>query len=90
MWSSVRGTAPGRGDIVAQTIALTPADRVERHPARPGSSSCAIARDARLDGRAIEFVATGAIAVALAVGAWVMAQEALANPLARATAALIS
>jgi hypothetical protein len=47
-----------------------------------------VARDARLRGRAIEFLAVGAIAVALSVSVWGMAEHALAAPLARATAAL--
>jgi hypothetical protein len=51
-------------------------------------SSRAVARDARLGGRAFEFVAISAIAVTLAVGVWGLAHEALANPLASAAAAL--
>ena len=44
--------------------------------------------DARLRGRAIEFIGIGAIAVSLALGIWSTAQEALARPMARVEAAL--
>jgi hypothetical protein len=47
-----------------------------------------IARESRGHGRAIEFVAFGAIAVSLAFGLWAMTEAALSGPLARATAAL--
>lgn len=44
--------------------------------------------DARLRGRALEFIGVGAIAVTLALGIWTMAQQALAAPLAKVEAAL--
>lgn len=44
--------------------------------------------DARLRGRAFEFVGVGAIAVVLSFGIWGMAQQAFAAPLARIEAAL--
>ena len=44
--------------------------------------------DARQQGRAMEFVAVGAIAALLAIGAWAFASHALARPLARVEAAL--
>ena len=46
------------------------------------------ADDARLRGRAFEFVGVGAVAVTLALGIWGMAQQALARPLAAVEAAL--
>lgn len=44
--------------------------------------------DARLRGRAIEFIGIGAIAVSLALGVWSGAQEAFAQPMAKVEAAL--
>lgn len=44
--------------------------------------------DARLRGRAIEFVGVGAIAVSLALGIWSTAQEAFAHPMAKVESAL--
>ena len=44
--------------------------------------------DSRLRGRALEFLAIGAVAASLAVGALAMTEHALAEPLARASAAL--
>jgi hypothetical protein len=44
--------------------------------------------DARLRGRAIEFIGLGLIAVSLALGVWASAQEAFARPKAKAEAAL--
>lgn len=44
--------------------------------------------DARLRGRAIEFLGIGAIALVLSLGIWSMAEEAFAAPLARIEAAL--
>jgi hypothetical protein len=44
--------------------------------------------DARVRGRAMEFVAVGMIAASLALGIWSMAETALARPLERVTAAL--
>ena len=44
--------------------------------------------DSRLQGRAMEFVGVGAIALALALGVFEMAQQALARPIAKAEAAL--
>lgn len=44
--------------------------------------------DARLRGRALEFIGVGAIAVILALGIWTMAEQALAVPLAKVEAAL--
>jgi hypothetical protein len=47
-----------------------------------------MAVDPRLRGRAMEFAAVGVIAVSLAVGAFSMAESALASPLARVAAVL--
>ena len=47
-----------------------------------------IARESRLDGRAIEFVAFGAIAASLAFGLWAMADQALSGPLAKVSVVL--
>ena len=44
--------------------------------------------EARLRGRAMEFVAVGAIAALLAFGIWGMAERALSRPLASVSAAL--
>ncbi|HEX8840268.1 MAG TPA: hypothetical protein VF750_07350 [Sphingomicrobium sp.] len=44
--------------------------------------------DARLRGRAIEFIGIGAIAVSLALGIWSTAQAAFASPMAKVEAAL--
>ncbi len=44
--------------------------------------------EARLVGRAIETMGVGVIAIALAFGAWAMAQQALAPPFAKVEAAL--
>lgn len=44
--------------------------------------------EARLVGRAIETMGVGVIAIALAFGAWAMAQQALARPFAKVEAAL--
>lgn len=44
--------------------------------------------DARLRGRALEYVGIGAIAVTLALGIWTMAEQALSGPLAKVEAAL--
>ena len=44
--------------------------------------------DARLRGRAFEFLGVGAIAVVLSLGIWGMAEQAFAAPLARIEAAL--
>jgi hypothetical protein len=46
------------------------------------------AGDARLRGRAFEFLGVGAIAVVLSLGIWGMAEQAFAAPLARIEAAL--
>jgi hypothetical protein len=47
-----------------------------------------LARESRLHGRAIEFVAFGAIAASLAFGLWAMAERALSGPLAKVSTAL--
>jgi hypothetical protein len=44
--------------------------------------------DARLRGRAMEFMAVTAIAATLAISVWDMAQQAFARPMAQAAAAL--
>lgn len=44
--------------------------------------------DARLRGRAFEFLGVGAIAIVLSLGIWGMAEQAFAAPLARIEAAL--
>lgn len=44
--------------------------------------------DARLRGRAMEFVSVGVIAASLALTIWSMAEEALARPMAAVSAAL--
>jgi hypothetical protein len=44
--------------------------------------------DPRLRGRAIEFIATLAVAASLATGGWLMAEEAFARPLALVATAL--
>jgi hypothetical protein len=44
--------------------------------------------DARLRGRALEFVGVAAIALSLAAGVWAMAQQAFARPMAQIDAAL--
>lgn len=44
--------------------------------------------DARLQGRALEFLAAGAIAASLAGGAWAMTEQAFARPLGEVSAAL--
>ena len=56
------------------------------HDRRAGTR--AAKSEARAQGRAIEFVAFGAIAVSLAFGLWAMAEAALSGPLARVSAAL--
>lgn len=47
-----------------------------------------VASDRQLDGRAIEFLASVAIAVSLALGLWAMAEQALSGLLAKVSAAL--
>jgi hypothetical protein len=44
--------------------------------------------DARLRGRALEFISVGVIAASLAITIWSMAEQALAKPMAAVTAAL--
>jgi hypothetical protein len=44
--------------------------------------------DARLRGRAIEFIGVIAITVSLAIGVWTMAEQAFATPLEKVAAAL--
>lgn len=66
--------------LVASEGALIERRRTRR-PADPAS-------DSRLQGRALEFAAVLAIAVALAIGAWSTAQQAFAKPMERASAAL--
>ena len=44
--------------------------------------------DARLAGRAMEFIGVGAIILCLALGVWAMAQQAFTRPLAEVQAAL--
>lgn len=46
------------------------------------------AGDARLRGRALEFLGVGAIAILLSLGVWLLAKQAFAEPLARIEAAL--
>lgn len=47
-----------------------------------------VADDPRLSGRAMEFLAVGAIAASLAIGLLAMVEQALSRPLASASAAL--
>jgi hypothetical protein len=56
------------------------------HDRRGGTRG--VASEARADGRAIEFLAIGAIAVSLAFGLWAMAEAVLSGPLASVSAAL--
>ena len=56
------------------------------HDRRRGARE--IPGDARLRGRALEFLAVVAIGVTLAVGGWVMVEHALIGPLGTASAAL--
>jgi hypothetical protein len=44
--------------------------------------------DSRLRGRAIEFIGVGAIVLALSLGAWTIAERALAKPIEQVEAAL--
>jgi hypothetical protein len=56
------------------------------HDRRGGTR--AVASEARVHGRAIEFLAVGTVAILLAFGLWVMAEAALSGPLARVSAVL--
>jgi hypothetical protein len=69
----------------SQALRLTAASSpvVERRKA-PRST----ADDARLRGRAMEFVSVGIIAASLALTVWSMAEQALARPMAAVSAAL--
>jgi hypothetical protein len=68
----------------SQALQLTAMDgvRVDRRK-QPRSDD-----DARLRGRAMEFMAVGVVAVSLALGIWSMAEQALARPMAAVVAAL--
>jgi PilZ domain len=67
----------------ALTLVACDGARVDRrrHPRHPPT-------DARLQGRAIEFVSVAAIAISLALGAWAAAEQALAAPMAKVESAL--
>ena len=71
----------GHSGTLWLTAAETPPAERRR---RPRSS----ATDARLRGRAMEFVAVGTITVSLALSAWVMAEQALVRPMALVANAL--
>lgn len=65
----------------AGLMPLAPKDERRRASRRPG------AEQARLRGRAVEFLGVGAIALTLALGAWGMIAKASGGPLARIAAA---
>ena len=69
----------------SKALQLVAADgaRIDRRKKPRGSPP-----DARLRGRAFEFVGVGVIALALAMSIWVMAEQAFAKPLAEIGAAL--
>ena len=68
----------------SQALQLTApgGDRIERR------KQPRIIDDARLRGRAMEFISVGVIVVSLALTIWSMAEQALAKPMAAAAAAL--
>jgi len=71
------------GQSQAFRLAASDGSLVERRKQpRPASL------DARLRGRALEFLAAGAIAASLAGGAWATTEQAFARPLAEVSAAL--
>ena len=70
-------------DAGALQLTAAPGTSAER---RKGARAMLI--DARLRGRAIEFVGVIAITASLAIGAWTMVEQAFAMPLARVAAAL--
>lgn len=69
----------------SRALQLVASDGVRRDRRR---QSRTLQPDSRIRARAMEFAAVAAIGISLAAGAWVMAQDALAKPLARASAAL--
>jgi hypothetical protein len=69
----------------SKALQLVAADgaRIERRKKQRSGSS-----DARLRGRAFEFIGVGAIVLALAFSVWAMVEQAFAKPLAQIGAAL--
>jgi hypothetical protein len=72
----------------SHALQLVAMGREPREPRERRRRSHAMALDARLCGRALEFVGVVTIAASLAIGAWAMVERALTSPLDRVTAAL--
>jgi len=68
----------------SQALQLTASNNTQERRRQPRASAI----DARLRGRAMEFVSVGVIAASLALTIWSMAEEALARPMAAVSAAL--